>query len=158
MLAAEDALLTLGADRSGPTVQPERAQRVAAERPPGRGYALSGEDQAPAAVGIATSGRVVDVLVGPAGTGKTTCAAFADGANPDACSVGMPVRGRWSQFWSHLYSFTDVRRCPISAYLLVGLLPDPHVNVPLPTWKECSLDFDHGEVVTTTVTTACSHR
>jgi len=72
VLAAEDALLTLAADRSGPTVQQEQAQRVAAERLPGRGYALSTEDQAPAAVSIATSGRVVDVLVGPAGTGKTT--------------------------------------------------------------------------------------
>jgi len=47
VLAAEDALLTLAADRSGPTVQQERAERVAAERLPGRGYALSSEDQAP---------------------------------------------------------------------------------------------------------------
>ena len=39
---------------------------------PGRDYALAAEDQAPAAVQIVTSGRVVDVLVGPAGTGKTT--------------------------------------------------------------------------------------
>jgi len=27
------------------------------------------------------------------------------------------------------------RTCPINPYRLVGVLPDPHVNVPLPTWK-----------------------
>ena len=33
---------------------------------------MAAEDQAPAAIQVVTSGRVVDVLVGPAGTGKTT--------------------------------------------------------------------------------------
>jgi conjugative relaxase-like TrwC/TraI family protein len=72
VLAAEDMLLTLAADQTGPSVHPARAQRVASQPLPGRGYPLSGEDQAPAAVAVVTSGRVVDLLVGPAGTGKTT--------------------------------------------------------------------------------------
>ena len=40
-------------------------------KPDARGRAL-GEDQAAALTAIAVSGRVVDVLVGPAGAGKTT--------------------------------------------------------------------------------------
>ena len=75
VLAAEDQLLTLAADQSGPRVHPDRADRIAAQVLPGRDFALSAEDQAPAAVGIARSGRIVDLLVGPAGTGKTTCMA-----------------------------------------------------------------------------------
>ncbi|HEY5116555.1 MAG TPA: MobF family relaxase, partial [Nakamurella sp.] len=72
VLEAEDALLSLADNRSGPVVDPNRAERTAGAVLPGRSYALSAEDQAPAAVQIVTSGRVVDVLVGPAGTGKTT--------------------------------------------------------------------------------------
>ena len=72
VLAAEDKLLTLAADRSGPVVDRDRADHVAALPLPGRGYRLALEDQAPAAVQVVTSGRVLDVLVGPAGTGKTT--------------------------------------------------------------------------------------
>ncbi|ACV78348.1 TrwC relaxase [Nakamurella multipartita DSM 44233] len=72
VLAAEDQLLRLGQDRSGPAVDPDRARRVAGQDLPGRDHALAAEDQRPAAVQIVTSGRVVDVLVGPAGTGKTT--------------------------------------------------------------------------------------
>src|ERR1019366_8352197 len=44
---------------------------VAAENLPGRAHGLSA-DQGLAVEQIATSGRVVDVLVGPAGTGKST--------------------------------------------------------------------------------------
>ncbi len=72
VLAAEDRLLAAAADQSGPTVNPERAAAIAALPLPGNGYRLSTEDQAPAAITIVTSGRIVDVLVGPAGTGKTT--------------------------------------------------------------------------------------
>ncbi len=72
VLTAEDQLLRLGQDRSGPAVDPDRADRVAGQDLPGRDHALAAEDQRPAAVQIVTSGRVVDVLVGPAGTGKTT--------------------------------------------------------------------------------------
>lgn len=72
VLKAEDDLLRLANDHSGPTVNPDRADRAAAQPLPGRVYPLAAEDQAPAATRIVTSGRVVDVLVGPAGTGKTT--------------------------------------------------------------------------------------
>lgn len=72
VLEAEDRLVAHSQDTSGPRVDLDRAVTVA-ERPlPGRSYALDVEDQAPAAVLIATSGRTVEVLVGPAGTGKTT--------------------------------------------------------------------------------------
>ena len=72
VLEAERRLLELAADRTGPAVSEFRATAVAGEVLPGRTYRLAPEDQAPAAVSITTSGRVVDVLVGPAGTGKTT--------------------------------------------------------------------------------------
>ena len=71
MLAAEDRLLAWSRDTAGPVVDPE-AVRIAQARLPGRDYPLDPEDQAPAAVTVTTSGRVLDVLVGPAGTGKTT--------------------------------------------------------------------------------------
>ncbi|WP_052307757.1 ATP-dependent DNA helicase [Nakamurella multipartita] len=72
VLAAEDRLLRLAQDRSGPAVHPDRAARVADQDLPGRDHPLAAEDQRPAALQIVTSGRVVDVLVGSAGTGKTT--------------------------------------------------------------------------------------
>ena len=75
VLRAEDDLLRLADDRTGPAVDPDRADRIANEPLPDRGYALAVEDQAPAAARIVTSGRVVDVLVGPAGAGKTTAMA-----------------------------------------------------------------------------------
>lgn len=72
VLEAEDRLLQLAEQTGGPQVDLEAAELVAGRLLPGRDYALDVEDQAPAAVGITTSGRVLDVLVGPAGTGKTT--------------------------------------------------------------------------------------
>jgi len=72
VLDAEDRLITAANSHDGPAVNADRAAMVAQEVLPGRSYRLSEEDQAPAAVMIATSGRVVDVLIGPAGTGKTT--------------------------------------------------------------------------------------
>lgn len=72
VLAAEDQLLRLSRDRSGPSVHPDRARRVAGQNLPGRDHPLAAQDQRPAAVQIVTAGRVVEVLVGPAGTGKTT--------------------------------------------------------------------------------------
>ncbi len=72
VLRAEDDLLQLADDHSGPAVHPDRADRIAAQPLPGHRYPLAVEDQSPAATRIVTSGRVVDVLVGPAGTGKTT--------------------------------------------------------------------------------------
>lgn len=69
IMAAETRLLTRAQDTTGP-VAGRGGLRVAA-RARYRGHHLSME-QAAALVSIATSGRVLDVLVGPAGTGKTT--------------------------------------------------------------------------------------
>ena len=70
LLAAEDRLLARAADSSGPVVPLETVERIA-RKPDARGRVL-GEDQAAALAAVAVSGRVVDVLVGPAGAGKTT--------------------------------------------------------------------------------------
>jgi hypothetical protein len=75
VLDAEHRLLAATADSSAPTVLTETASRIA--RSPvqvSRNAApvLLADDQVQAVVTIAASGRRVDVLVGPAGTGKTT--------------------------------------------------------------------------------------
>lgn len=70
LLAAEDRLLARADTTTGPTVPLETVERVA-HKPDARGRVL-GEDQAVALTAIAVSGRVVDVLVGSAGAGKTT--------------------------------------------------------------------------------------
>ncbi|MGI9017617.1 MAG: MobF family relaxase [Euzebya sp.] len=65
LLAAEDRLLDLGRTTVGPVVpRLTVAETVAA--------GMLGADQAAAVTAVATSGRVVDVLIGPAGAGKTT--------------------------------------------------------------------------------------
>jgi len=71
MIDAEARLLTAGRTVNGPTVAVETITTVAEGDLPGRGHGLS-VDQALAVEKIATSGRVLDVLVGPAGTGKTS--------------------------------------------------------------------------------------
>ena len=70
LLAAEDRLLARADATTGPTVRLETVERIA-RKPDARGRML-GEDQAVALAAISVSGRVVDVLVGPAGAGKTT--------------------------------------------------------------------------------------
>ena len=70
ILDAEDRLLERSHDTSGLTVSLGTMERIA-RRPDAEGRELSG-DQAEALVQIAVSGRVLDVLVGPAGAGKTT--------------------------------------------------------------------------------------
>jgi conjugative relaxase-like TrwC/TraI family protein len=70
ILGAENRLIALAADHSGPSVGMETVGRVVRRTLPG-GARLSGE-QSRAVEAIACSGRVVDVLIGPAGTGKTT--------------------------------------------------------------------------------------
>ena len=70
LLAAEDRLLARAGTMTGATVPLETVERIA-RKPDARGRVL-GEDQAAALTAIAVSGRVVDVLVGPAGAGKTT--------------------------------------------------------------------------------------
>jgi conjugative relaxase-like TrwC/TraI family protein len=71
LLDAEQRLLDAGRQTDGPRVSTGAVARITAENLPGRGYALS-TDQAVAVEAIAGSGRTVDVLVGPAGTGKST--------------------------------------------------------------------------------------
>jgi hypothetical protein len=70
LLDAEDRLLERSHDTTGPTVSLRTMERIA-RRPDSDGRVL-GEDQSDALVRIAVSGRVLDVLVGPAGAGKTT--------------------------------------------------------------------------------------
>jgi len=71
ILDAEARLLDAGRSTTGPVLSVATVAAVAEANLPGRTYAPS-VDQALAVEKIATSGRVVDVLVGPAGTGKTS--------------------------------------------------------------------------------------
>src|SRR5674476_842494 len=71
LLDAEARLLDAGRAMGGPSVSPLVAADVCAASLPGVGHPLSA-DQSAAVQQIATSGRVVDVLVGAAGTGKST--------------------------------------------------------------------------------------
>ncbi|TDO92382.1 MobF family relaxase [Enemella evansiae] len=70
LLAAEDRLLDRSRTLTAPTVPLPTVEKITA-RPDAEGRLL-GEDQADALMKIAVSGRVLDVLVGPAGAGKTT--------------------------------------------------------------------------------------
>ena len=70
LLAAEDRLLERSYNTAAPTVSLAAIERVTSK--PDREGRMLGEDQASALARIAVSGRVIDVLVGPAGAGKTT--------------------------------------------------------------------------------------
>ena len=70
ILAAEDRLLERARTMTASTVPVEVIEKVT-RRPDREGRLLS-DDQAAALTGVAISGRAVDVLVGPAGAGKTT--------------------------------------------------------------------------------------
>jgi conjugative relaxase-like TrwC/TraI family protein len=70
LLAAEDRVLERARATTAPTVPVEIVEKVTAR--PDRDGRLLGADQAGALAAVAVSGRVVDVLVGPAGAGKTT--------------------------------------------------------------------------------------
>ena len=71
LLDAETRLLDAGRDVTGPVVDRSVIAAVCEQELPGKTYPMS-TDQALAVEQIASSGRVVDVLVGPAGTGKST--------------------------------------------------------------------------------------
>jgi conjugative relaxase-like TrwC/TraI family protein len=71
LLDAEARLLAAGRSARGPVVGVGTVATMAEVNLPGRHYALN-LDQALAVEKVATSGRVLDVLVGPAGTGKTS--------------------------------------------------------------------------------------
>jgi conjugative relaxase-like TrwC/TraI family protein len=74
LLAAEARLLEAARSLGAPRVSVAVVAEVTEANMPGRDYKLS-VDQALAVEKIATSGRVLDVLVGPAGTGKSTAMA-----------------------------------------------------------------------------------
>ena len=74
LLEAETRLLEAGRVLLGPRVEAVVAAHTTAENLAGRAQPLSAH-QALAVEQIATSGRLLDVLVGPAGTGKTTAMA-----------------------------------------------------------------------------------
>ncbi len=70
LLEAEDRLLRLARTETAPTVWSETVAQFMG-KPASKGRRLSA-DQAEAVAQIVGSARVIDVLVGPAGTGKTT--------------------------------------------------------------------------------------
>jgi len=70
LLAAEDRLLQRARATTGQSVDLATVEAITG-RPDAEGRVL-GRDQAAALASVAVSGRVVDVLVGPAGAGKTT--------------------------------------------------------------------------------------
>lgn len=70
MLAAEDRLLERTTGDTAPTVDLERVDRAVAKRTSSGHYLMP--EQAAAVTRVAVSGRIIDALVGPAGTGKTT--------------------------------------------------------------------------------------
>jgi hypothetical protein len=74
LLGAEARLLEAARLLGAPRVSVAVVAQVTEANLPGRDYKLS-TDQALAVEKIATSGRVLDVLVGPAGTGKSTAMA-----------------------------------------------------------------------------------
>ncbi|MDR2973557.1 MAG: relaxase domain-containing protein [Propionibacteriaceae bacterium] len=67
---AEERLLTLSCDTNGPTISLDTLEVVTSQ--PGKNGVLLGDDQTDALTAIAVSGRLIDLLVGPAGAGKTT--------------------------------------------------------------------------------------
>jgi conjugative relaxase-like TrwC/TraI family protein len=71
LLEAESHLLSAGQCTDGPVTSQSTVAAVTAANLPGRDHSL-GLDQAVAVEQIATSGRSLDLLVGPAGTGKST--------------------------------------------------------------------------------------
>ena len=70
LLDAETRLLERAADETGPRVTATTLRSAARTKLPGGG--VLADDQLAALASIAGSGRIIDVLVGPAGAGKTT--------------------------------------------------------------------------------------
>ena len=90
LLDAEDRLLQAGRTTSGPAVSHALARQVTTRSLPGLQHPLSPEQQA-AVAAVVTSGRVLDVLVGPAGTGKSTAMAGVRAAWEAAYGPGSVV-------------------------------------------------------------------
>ena len=93
LLDAEMRLLAAGRAMGGPTVSPIVAADVCAQNLPGEDHPLSA-DQSAAVQQIVVSGRVVDVLVGAAGTGKSRpgvlrCWLVVETQGSLPCSLGL---------------------------------------------------------------------
>ena len=71
LLDAEKRLLERSRTLTGPELPLALIEKVT--RRPDREGRMLGSDQADALTRIAVSGRQLDLLVGPAGTGNTTC-------------------------------------------------------------------------------------
>jgi len=103
LLAMEDGLLRLADDAGGQVVDRTTALRVVAGRTPD-GVTLDPE-QARAVAQLLTSGRRLDLLVGPAGTGKTTamCALAAGwiATHGQGSVVGMAPSAAAAQVLAH---------------------------------------------------------
>ncbi len=74
LLDAEARLLEAGRGGGGPAVRRDVVAAVTAKKLPGREHRL-GLDQAFAVEQVATSGRMLDLLLGPAGSGKSSAMA-----------------------------------------------------------------------------------
>jgi conjugative relaxase-like TrwC/TraI family protein len=90
ILDAETRLLDAGRTTGGPGLPLSVVDQVAAQNLPDRHHALA-PDQAAVVQRIATSGRVLDVLVGPAGTGKTASLAGLRQAWEDVYGEGSVI-------------------------------------------------------------------
>ena len=89
-LAAEEALVDAGRATDGPIVDTVLAEAAVAGPLPGTGTVL-GPDQAAAVISVVSSGRSLDVLVGAAGTGKSTAMAGVRAAWESVYGVGSVV-------------------------------------------------------------------
>ncbi len=72
VIKAEERLLAAGRALTGVRVAPGTVAHVTSLPLPGKAGLMLSDDQAYAVERVATSGRTLDVLVGPAGTGKST--------------------------------------------------------------------------------------
>ncbi|GEP26451.1 hypothetical protein CLE01_10490 [Cryobacterium levicorallinum] len=89
LLDAESRLLERAADENGPRVAATTLRSAARTKLPGGGVLADG--QLAALLSIVGSGRVIDVLVGPAGAGKTTAMCVLRLAWEEAHGAGSVV-------------------------------------------------------------------
>ena len=130
VLAAEDRLLA----RSREQVAPRLANATIAHAlQPRRGHAL-GDDQRAALAAIASSGRMLDLLVGPAGAGKTTA----------LCAL----RRAWEAEHGH-GSVVGLAPSAVAAEVLAGDLGIPTENTAKwwQTYRDHGTGFTAGQLV-----------
>jgi hypothetical protein len=130
VLAAEDRLLA----RSREQVAPRLADATIAHAlQPQRGRAL-GDDQGVALTAIASSGRMLDLLVGPAGAGKTTA----------LCAL----RRAWEAEHGH-GSVVGLAPSAVAAEVLAGDLGIPTENTAKwwQTYRDHGMGFAAGQLV-----------